>query len=197
MLEPWEKQKGESKKAFEAFAMYRDMGSARSYAKTAQALGKSKKLMDDWGREWYWQQRVAAWDSELDRQVREQTVQALKDMNERHIKQATAFQSKALMRLNQLNEKTINDLSPGDAIRFFEIATKVERLARGEATEKVKGEVDHSGTVKHEHDGEIDVNHKVDLSGLSLEELNQLEQIVEKIAESSGDKAGKSGEVPE
>jgi len=41
----WFRQKGESRKAYEAFAVYRDLGAARSQAKVAEQLGKSLELM--------------------------------------------------------------------------------------------------------------------------------------------------------
>ena len=36
---PWERQKGETPQAFEAFSIYRDMGSSRSTAKVGRKLG--------------------------------------------------------------------------------------------------------------------------------------------------------------
>lgn len=67
LAEPlWEKQKGESKKAFDAFVLYRDGGKHRSYAAVASELGKSKTLIERWGRTWHWVVRVAAYDRYLD-----------------------------------------------------------------------------------------------------------------------------------
>ena len=39
---PWERQKGESDKAYEAFVTYWDMGTDRSIRAVAQKLGKSR-----------------------------------------------------------------------------------------------------------------------------------------------------------
>ena len=44
----WFRLKGESRKAYEAFAVYRDLGAARSQAKAAERLGKSLELMKRW-----------------------------------------------------------------------------------------------------------------------------------------------------
>ena len=39
---PWERQKGESEKAFGAFAAYRDMGPERTISAVVKKLGKSR-----------------------------------------------------------------------------------------------------------------------------------------------------------
>jgi hypothetical protein len=172
MAELWEKQRGESRQAFQAFAIYRDMGPERSYAKTAQRLGKSKKLMDDWGRKWSWQVRVEAWDQELDQKARDEQIRALADMNDRHAKQARLFQSKALQRLNMLQ---IDELSPSDLIKFFEVAAKVERLAMGEPTENqnIKGtleqKVTQTGRVEHEHNIADAIKSNPDLQRIAVQ----------------------------
>jgi hypothetical protein len=64
----WEQQKGESKKAFDAFVVYRDQ-EKRSYAEVGRAVGKSKTQMDRWGSRWHWVVRVAAYDRERDRDL--------------------------------------------------------------------------------------------------------------------------------
>ena len=83
---PWERQKGESEKAFEAFAAYRDMGPERSLRAVGQQLGKSKALMERWSVAHDWQERVRAYENELDKEARAKAVKGRKDMTERHIK---------------------------------------------------------------------------------------------------------------
>ena len=68
--ELWERQVNEGRKAFAAFVVYRDMGEHRSTAKVAQALGKSKQLMDRWSSAWEWVLRVQAWDALADQERR-------------------------------------------------------------------------------------------------------------------------------
>ena len=82
LAEPlWEKQKGESKKAFDAFVIYRDAGVARSYTLVSQQLGKSRTVVERWGRTWHWVTRIAAFDREQDREKllaeKEQRLKAL------------------------------------------------------------------------------------------------------------------------
>lgn len=47
----WERQPGESAQAYEAFAIYRDMGSNRSLRVVAEQLSKSDTLIKRWSRE--------------------------------------------------------------------------------------------------------------------------------------------------
>lgn len=63
----WERQNGESKKAYEAFEIYRDQ-EKRSYAEVGRRLGKSKKQIEKWGSRWHWVVRVAGWDREIERE---------------------------------------------------------------------------------------------------------------------------------
>lgn len=60
---PSERQKGESAVAFEAFRIYLEAGPARSTAKVARSLGKSKTLIDRWSSRWSWVERVRAFDT--------------------------------------------------------------------------------------------------------------------------------------
>lgn len=57
---PWTRRVAESSQAFDAFRTYMGL---RSNAKTAQALGKSKQLMDGWSREHDWVARCSAYDT--------------------------------------------------------------------------------------------------------------------------------------
>jgi hypothetical protein len=59
----WEPQPGESAKAFQALAGYRDMGARRSLRLVARQLHKSESLMKRWSVAQAWQERVLAWDS--------------------------------------------------------------------------------------------------------------------------------------
>lgn len=77
MAREWEKLAGESAKAYQAFTRYRDMGPARSTAKVARELGKSKALMDRWSSRHEWVDRAAALDARDD-QIRLEAVEVHK-----------------------------------------------------------------------------------------------------------------------
>jgi hypothetical protein len=135
--QPWERQKGETQKAFEAFCIYRDMGADRSLSKVSQQLGKHKVLLQRWSSRWQWVLRVEAWDDHLDQGARRENEKRVKAMAERHANQAMLFQQKLVERLRTINPE---DLSPADLARWFDVAVKVERLSRGEPTENVRQE---------------------------------------------------------
>ncbi len=61
----FEQQRKESDKAFAAFSVYLSQGPARSLAKTAAKLGRSKVLMEKWSSKFEWPARVAAYNSHM------------------------------------------------------------------------------------------------------------------------------------
>lgn len=123
----WEQQPGESAKAFEAFATYRDMGAKRSLRKLTQQLHKNLTTVRDWSVKWNWQERVRAYDRELDRQVREQAIRSVRQMTDRHIRIAMQLQAKAVQALENIDEA---QLTPKMVLAFLTKATELERMSR-------------------------------------------------------------------
>jgi len=126
-IAPWEQQPGESAKAFEAFAIYRDMGVERSVRKVTQRLNKSLTLIGKWSSRYNWPERARANDRDLDRQAHAQAVRDVRSMTNRHIRIAMQLQAKALEALEQLNVAT---LSPKMQLAFLAKATEIERMNR-------------------------------------------------------------------
>jgi hypothetical protein len=164
---PWERQFNESRKAFEAFCAYRDMGPARSSEKVARELSKSAQLIRRWSAKWNWVERVAEWGDEQDRQNRIAQTKAIQKMNERHAKLAVALQGKIATGLNLLQDETILGMTPSAISRLLEVGVKVERQARGEAGEVVEEKTETTSHLAH----------------LTTEELEQLERIHDNAAE--------------
>lgn len=129
VVDPWERQSHESPQAFEAFAVYRDLGPARSVTKVARELGKSRTLLGRWSRQYAWVMRAAAYDRERDRLFLAEQRQARRDIARRHAKLAQAFLGKAVARLQALDPR---ELSPGELLRYFQVAAEIERRAVGE-----------------------------------------------------------------
>ena len=141
MAEIWEKQKDESNKAYHTFCIYRDLGPDRSLEKTRQKLGKSAgytRWMHTWSSKYDWVTRAQAYDDYIEKKKREEKEKAILDMAERHAKLAMAFQQRVAQRLQGIDPL---ELSPSDMARWLDIATKLERLSRGEPTEIEKQEV--------------------------------------------------------
>lgn len=124
---PWERQKGESDKAYEAFVTYRDMGTNRSIRAVAQKLAKSRTQIGKWSSGWEWTERVRAYDNELEKEARAKAVKDRKDMTDRHIKIAMQLQKKALEALTSLE---VEAMTPKDIKEFIKMATDLERLNR-------------------------------------------------------------------
>lgn len=132
----WERLPDEGSKAFEAFAIYRDMGlKERSIAKVSKQLGKSKALMDRWSSRYQWVERAAAWDKEQDRVAREAQLEDIKKMRKRHADLATAMLAKAAKALLRIPD---DEIKAGDLSRMVETATKLERISRGDVGEVVE-----------------------------------------------------------
>lgn len=138
---PWERQKGESEKAFEAFAAYRDMGEKRTFTAVAEKLQKSVSLIRRWKDRWEWPERVRAYDNELEKAARAKAIKDRKDMTERHIKIAMQLQKKALEALTSLE---VEAMSPKDIKEYIKMATDLERLNRTLEEESSKGRDDSS-----------------------------------------------------
>ena len=133
--EPWERQPGESAKAFEAFVLYRDMGTSRSTRKVSQQLSKSKVLIDRWSSANKWVERVSAWDSEQDRITREKQIEDIAKMRSRHTKLAESMLLKAAKALQKLQPE---DMNSNNITRMVDVATQLERLSRGDTTDSIE-----------------------------------------------------------
>lgn len=154
----WERQPDESAKAFEAFAIYRDMGIDRSIRKVAQRLGKSATLIGKWSSRHNWPERVKAYDRDLDRQAHAQAVRDVRRMTQRHINIAMQLQSKALEALQQLD---VTMLSPKMQLAFLSKATEIERMNRLSAAGMDEtGQRDGSGDVEIIIEGEDDADNQ-------------------------------------
>lgn len=140
----WEKQKGESAQAFEAFKTYRDMGAARSNAKVGRQLGKSKQLMDQWSKRWMWVARAEAYDMEQDRIERAELAEYRRQMHKRHRQLASTVQSRLIEFLTSIDG---TEMTYAQVASLLSASTQLERLAVGEANivEEHREEVNWSG----------------------------------------------------
>lgn len=157
MPEIWERQPRESSKAYAAFCIYRDMGPDRSIEKVYEKRSKRGPLsrLKNWSVKHNWVERANAYDDYLERKKREEKEKAILEMAERHARLAMAFQQRIAQRLQEIDPA---ELSPADMARWLDIATKLERLSRGEPTEIGKQEIQGQVTQRHEYD----ITHRIE-----------------------------------
>lgn len=203
--ELWEQQPGESGTLFAHFVFYRDMRypkvtrqvkdedgkikktttetvmdgtvpyEKRSLRKTAEALGMNKRTIANQSAKWDWVRRCEAYDAHVDRMNREANEAAIRKMKQDHALLAQQMIRKATRRLLTMPD---DEISAAELARIVDVGVKVERLSRGESTENQA--VTHTGEVEVKRDAPLD------LSGLSNEELDQFERLLEKVSGASG-----------
>ena len=133
--EPWERQQGETSRAYEAFCAYRDMGADRSINKTARKLSKNRTTIAEWSARNDWVKRVAAWDAEQDRLARQAQFEDIRKMRKRHADLASAMLVKAARALQRIPE---DEIKAGDVTRMVETAAKLERISRGDVGDVIE-----------------------------------------------------------
>lgn len=110
-------------------------------------MATNRRHWSRWMEKYRWYERAQAYDDYIERKKREEKEKAILDMSERHAKLAMAFQPRIAQRLQQMDPA---ELSPSDMAKWLDVATKLERLSRGEPIEIGKQEVQGQVTVKDE-----------------------------------------------
>ena len=162
---PWDRLPGETDRAFGSFRIYRDIPMiSRTYLKTANELGIGMMSVREQALRWHWRYRVELYDAYLDAIERQEQIDAIKSMNDRHARTAMLILSKVGQRLvgddvNNVKAIDVNKLSATDLARLTEVAGKFERLARSAESDRV-------GHPHHRADRREDqLRHRADLPG--------------------------------
>jgi hypothetical protein len=132
---------GESRQAYQAWAVYRDLGQTRSYQRVANALAKSMTLIKRWGSRWRWQDRAGAWDDALDAYKCERTLQAVEETSERQAAVLTLVMEKGVQRLCELDPR---DMNPRQTLDYIMQAIAMYRAVTGQAARAIKGQQEGS-----------------------------------------------------
>lgn len=138
---PWERQPDEGIKPYEAFNCYLLMGDERSFPKVSHELKKSVSLLARWSSKYHWQDRVAAYDEEQMRLARIEQQKEIAEMRKRHAKLASSMLTVSTLGLKNLLEEMKTKgtaLTPNDISRLTEVASKLERISRGDSGEVVE-----------------------------------------------------------
>lgn len=133
--ELWERQKGETARAYEGFTVYRDMGAGRNLRKVRQQLDRSWTTISEWSSKYEWVKRVAAWDAEQDRIARQSQIDEIKKMRKRHADLASAMLVKAARALQRIPE---DEIKATDVSRMVDTAAKLERISRGDVGDVIE-----------------------------------------------------------
>lgn len=105
----------------------------------------------------------------MDRQAREELAKGITEMRKNHVDIAKAMSGKALQALQKI---PTDEMTPRDIITMVDVAAKLERISRGEATERTEG--------KQTIAGEVSLS-SIDFRRVSDEELATLDAIAGKI----------------
>ena len=127
----WEKQPKEGIKPYEAFCLYRDMGSQRSIKAVSKKLGKYIHGMELFSKNFSWVKRVNAYDRYLGNIKLQEKENRIIEALTRHADVGELFQTKAIEVLKQLDINSFIDMTPIQLCKLFEMSVDIERKALG------------------------------------------------------------------
>jgi hypothetical protein len=184
----WERQPGETSRAYEAFSTYRDLGPARSLAKVGQLLGKSTGLMERWSAVHSWVDRVAALEARDEMLRREAVEEHLQARAEDHaareariqeklleIRERAASQSSKMLEWPLTEQRVIRD-EDGEATTFIIMPAKWSKNTAIGLAQLAAGAVTGLSEAR-----EDEAEAEYDLSEISEEELTTYLALDEKI----------------
>lgn len=122
--QPWERQKGESAQAFEAFSLYLEMGTDRSLRAVAQECTKNISLIRRWSSNHHWVERCRAWDNHLQHEAKKAAITEVRNMTRRHITMAQQIQNAAMLALKEMGSDMV---TPKNFAAILKFATELER----------------------------------------------------------------------
>lgn len=163
---PWDRLESERTKPWLAFQCYRDLGPKRTLAEVSRTLygpkenqppevtegGKVPKVksvtrLKMWMVEHNWVARAVAYDLHLDRTRQETAQNEVTAMVQRHLGISGMIQQKALNALKEMTPEQLKK-SPKVLLDYLIEGAKMERLARGEVTERIQANADSEGSTE-------------------------------------------------
>ena len=124
----WERQPRETPQAFEAFAIYRDLGSARSVRKVGAQLGKTETLMSRWSSRWHWVRRARAYDEHLQAIALVDRDEDIRRAREQNLELARVAKAKVVARLNALRT---DEIQVGQLANLVKMCVELELNSLG------------------------------------------------------------------
>jgi hypothetical protein len=137
----WEKQRGESAKAFSAFVLYRDLRAERSLTKVVRILYEtgtptSRSQLGEWSARWNWVERADAFDRDEDKVAREEHQRTIGEARRAEAMAGTLMLGAAIRRLTGDADTregegvitlplNLNGLGAGDVARLADVGSKL------------------------------------------------------------------------
>jgi len=122
--DPWERQTGETEKAYTAFSIYRDMTDKRTVQAVCDEIGKSYQAVHRWVTKYEWKERVRLYDNWLEHEARKNTIKQKEKMIAQQLKIARALQAKALKAFSEADE---SKMTFKDIKELIKLGTELEQ----------------------------------------------------------------------
>jgi hypothetical protein len=132
---PWERLPGESTEEYAAFNQFILLGPSRTLKEAARKVGISVTTVRALNAKYSWQDRATAHDDTVERRARQKLEGGRLAMRERHAALAEVLARKGLERLLMLDPM---EMTAKDTAYIIDLASKLERTARGEEPTKVE-----------------------------------------------------------
>lgn len=138
---PWEKQRGESSKAWWAFQTYRDLGPDRSLTKVQEIAQETRiaspSMVARWSSRWGWVERCHAFDLDEDRKRRVENDRARAEASRTRAMAGTMMMGAVLRRLRgdsaaEVEAISPNDLDPYALVQWAQTGAKLQAEALGD-----------------------------------------------------------------
>jgi hypothetical protein len=132
----WERQVGESAKAYSAFQKYLNLSSRRTLREVAELSHCSGQNIARWSRRWFWVARVQAYDVIEEERFREQMARDRVSMRKRQIQLGAACQSVAAYGIREFQSRIASgqalNLGAEEIKSLLAIGSQLEGRGMGE-----------------------------------------------------------------
>lgn len=135
----WERQIGETGKAYHGFCYYRDMGIKRSIRKTRDVMGyKSVTILARWSRDNDWVWRASEYDAHLEREAMKEAVELVKSAKLREVLVGSLLMQKAEERIRELHAL---EITPQLLVAVAKAGSELTRLGLDVYTQASRTEI--------------------------------------------------------
>lgn len=142
--DPWERQPGESAKAYQAFKAYRDMPPAeRSVRKSggdSKGTARERRFLG-WSSEFRWVERAAAWDGHLDRIRQAERIRSIRQAERQNQKAVDLGFGKLVQRLQAIEKL---ELTEGQLLTHLDRFVRLRMAVFGQEPPPEKPKPDRS-----------------------------------------------------